>query len=183
MRKTLHVILLLALPILILLAATGLWLTRHRPLPLAAGKLHQQKQRIDALQQALTRTVEKSRKLRRELREMPGFLAAVLQQNATAAPGHFREQLEKAAAASGLQLRSASEIRESKLTEQLHLWELSFTATGGTAELVELCRFLSTRSPRLYWRTLSIRPDNPQAPQHLIISASLTMLSTEEKKE
>ena len=71
----------------------------------------------------------------------------------------FRERIEKAAGSAGLQSRNMGNVRQVDLTNSVALFEVSFSADGKTAELVAFLKSLYAEKPRLYWRTIAIKPN------------------------
>ena len=69
----------------------------------------------------------------------------------------LRERIENAATKAGLLSRTMGNVRRVELTSEAALYEVSFSADGKIGEVVEFLVSLSADTPRVYWRTLTIK--------------------------
>ncbi|MBN2642728.1 MAG: hypothetical protein JXR78_13825, partial [Victivallales bacterium] len=83
-------------------------------------------------------------------------------------PGHaLRKLIETAAADTGLKLTSLGALRESKLENELKIYELNLSASANLEQIMRFIMELEASTPKLYWSQLNFRPDNSRNPENV----------------
>ena len=95
----------------------------------------------------------------------------------------LREQVERIAAASGITISSLREIQQVPAAEGWTACTLSFSAECDIADLQEFLAGVDSNIPRLYWRNLTLRPDNTNTPSKVILDGQLALLNHTEEEE
>lgn len=95
----------------------------------------------------------------------------------------LREQVERIAAASGITISSLREIQQVPAAEGWIACTLSFSAECAVADLQEFLAGVDNSSPRLYWRNLTLRPDNTNTPSKVVLDGQLALLNHAEEEE
>ena len=152
-RETLPIALTAAL---VLFALIALFLPK---LPLTELPLQRERSAIAETIAAIEETRTANQDAVTQLAPLWEMRATALQEGAANGMVLFRERIEKAAGAAGLQSRNMGNVRQVDLTSDVALFEVSFSADGKTAELVAFLKSLYAEKPRLYWRTIAIKPN------------------------
>jgi len=129
---------------------------------------------------ARQRELEDTIKQVRELRQPALRLAGARQKFWTAGDGNppqeLRRRLEQCAKTAGLRPKSLGAVQHSKPAEGLNLYEINLTADAQLAELLDFLRRIEQERPYVFWKNLSISPDNNRAPNYLIFNGTAKIL-------
>lgn len=80
----------------------------------------------------------------------------------------FREQV------SGMQMINIGQVRSSKITEGVTLYEITFSAGGTVAEMDAFLNKMAEGYPGTYWRSISIKPEPGTSQENVTLSGTLT---------
>ena len=138
-------------------------------LPFTAKLLERECRRLETLRKNILDLREQNRQLRLETRPMTAIREGALAVDGDTAAVRLREQVERIAAASGITISSLREIQQVPAAEGWIACTLSFSADNSI--------------PRLYWRTLTLRPDNTNTPSKVILDGQLALLNHAEEEE
>ena len=157
----------------VLICLFSIWMLFASRLPLMDIHLERLRGKIQADRREVKQLLANNARMMRDLAPYwamnDGALKAASERDAMLL---FRERLESAASKSGIQSRNMSNVQKLSITEHLTLLEVTFSADGKTAELVEFLRSLSQDRPVLYWKTVSIKP----VQETLTVSGTLCVL-------
>lgn len=97
----------------------------------------------------------------------------------------LRERLDGAATKSQISIRTVGDIQKRVVSEDsLILWEVNFTAECTLKEFLSLVREFEDKTPRIYWRTLTLRPNVlPKDRELLILSGTVALIALEAPNE
>ena len=128
------------------------------------------------------------RQLSRNLREIYGMsfrekLCDVRVHNAVKLLTRTDSSVERIAAASGATVSSLREIQHLPAAEVWNICILSFSAECSISGLQEFLAGVDNHEPRLYWRNLTLRPDNTNAPAKVMLDGQLALLHIPEEEE
>jgi len=161
----------------LLLVITAVWGVSGVRIPLTEMRQKRLREDIDRTQIRLEETVAANQKLAMDLIPYWTMRESAIQQPADAGTVLFRERIEGAAAAAGMKSRNTGNIRQIEVADKVMLYEVSFAADGTTAAVVAFLKSLYQERPRLYFRTLTIKPAVPGQADVLGISATLCALN------
>jgi hypothetical protein len=89
-------------------------------------------------------------------------------------PAHaLRKLIETAATDTGLKLASLGALRESKLENELKIYELNLSASAEIEQIMKFIMELEASTPKLYWSQLNFRPDNSRDPKSVHFNATV----------
>jgi len=167
------------LPVLPVLFALGfaLWALFSSHLPLTQLRLTQLDRELRDTATAINRMVETNAESLSKLSSLLEVRNTAIAEAPEQAAVLFRERIEKAATGAGLRSRTMGVVRRSELIPSVVLLEVNFSADGKTGELVVFLESLYRDRPRLYWKTINIKPNNLAAPEFITISGTLTAVS------
>ena len=161
----------------LLLVITAVWGVSGVRIPLTEMRQKRLREDIDRTQARLEETVAANQKLAMDLIPYWTMRESAIQQPADAGTVLFRERIEGAAAAAGMKSRNTGNIRQIEVADKVMLYEVSFAADGTTAAVVAFLKSSYQERPRLYFRTLTIKPAVPGQADVLGISATLCALN------
>lgn len=95
-------------------------------------------------------------------------------------PQEMRKRLEQCAKAAGLRPKSLGTVQHSKPVEGLSLYEINLTADVQLAELLDFLHKLEQERPHIFWKNLSLSPDNNRAPNYLVFNGTAKILVLED---
>ena len=97
----------------------------------------------------------------------------------------LRERLDGAAASSQMLIRTVGDIQKRVISEDsLILWEVNFTAECTLKEFLSLVAEFEEKTPRIYWRTLTLRANTPHKDREsLILSGNVALIALEVPNE
>lgn len=152
-------------------------------LPFTVKLLERECRRLETLRKNILDLREQNRQLRLETRPMTAIREGALAVDGDTAAVRLREQVERIAAASGITISSLREIQQVPAAEGWIACTLSFSAECAVADLQEFLAGVDNNIPRLYWRTLTLRPDNTNTPSKVILDGQLALLNHAEEEE
>ena len=161
----------------LLLVITAIWGVSGIRIPLTEMRQKRIREDIDRTQAMLEETVAANQKLAMDLIPYWTMRESAIQQPADAGTVLFRERIEGAAAAAGMKSRNTGNIRQIEVADKVMLYEVSFAADGTTEAVVAFLKSLYQERPRLYFRTLTIKPAVPGQADVIGISATLCALN------
>lgn len=173
-----------ALPGAALLGLAG-WLlcAPAAPLPFTARVLERERAGIAGLRAEREKLRAENRKLRQELLPLERMRSTAWSLPSEQVRVALAERLERAAAESGMTLRSMSDVQAAPAAKGIEAHTLNLSAGCTIAELEALLRNLSNGKPGFYWRSLRIRPSSPGTPELLQLDGQLAVLNFPVKKE
>lgn len=92
----------------------------------------------------------------------------------------LRRRIERCARETGLRLKSVGTLQTTKIADGLFIYEISISADGQIAELSSMILKIESVSPRLYWKNLTINPDNTRTPNFLMLNGTIKMVFLEQ---
>ncbi len=146
-------------------------------LPFAGEILKKECRKLNRLQKNILDLREQNRQLRLETRSMKEFRSGALSVSDEIAAEKLREQVERIAAASGITINSLREIQQTPVAEEWNAFSLNFSADCAIANLQDFLSGVDNSMPRLYWRSLTLRPDNTNSPSKVILDGQLILLN------
>ena len=177
--------LLFLLPGAVLLIA-GVWLCSNPALkfPGAEKQLSNQKSKLTRLIDSIDKGKLENQKLSSELKIMPDIRKGAVSLS-TDGSIVLRERLDNAAAKSQILIRTVGDIQKRTIAEDsLILYEVNFTAECTLKEFITLVSEFENHSPRVYWRTLTLRPNNSHKDNDLLIlSGTAAIIALEAENE
>ena len=177
--------LLFLLPGAVLLIA-GVWLCSNPALkfPGAEKQLSNQKSKLTRLIDSIDKGTLENQKLSSELKIMPDIRKGAVSLS-TDGSIVLRERLDNAAAKSQILIRTVGDIQKRVIAEEsLMLYEVTFTAECTLKEFITLVSEFENNSPRVYWRSLTLRPNiSHKDNELLILSGTATIIALEAKNE
>ena len=169
-------VLLLCPPLILLVFSLYFMHFSNENLPLARESLAAKKRTIEQLNKRINHTMERISQQKKELTPLSILRTTAFGASPAQAPAVFRERVERAANLSGLKIRSMSDIRQTDLSEKIFLFELNFAADCQLAELVQFMNILYTEKPRVYWKSMTLRPNNHFNVEYLVLNAVISIL-------
>ena len=154
----------------------SVWALLQPGLPLTQMSLDRERRAIDDINAAIRSAVAENRRAAEELSRLWEMRSTAMNQSEPAGMVLFRERVESAATAAGLRSRTSGNVRRVDLVGNALFFEVSFSADGRTAEVVAFLASLVNGKPRVYWRTLNIKPIQG-APGLLNITGTLCALN------
>ena len=136
----------------------SVWALLRPGLPLTQMSLDRERRAIDAIDSAIGTAVAENRRAAEDLSRLWEMRSTAMNQSEPAGMVLFRERVESAATAAGLRSRTSGNVRRVDLVGNAIFFEVSFSADGRTAEVVAFLASLVNDKPRVYWRTLNIKP-------------------------
>lgn len=156
-----------AVPALILFIC-GIVLLFTDGLPFARLMLGNKQKDIDDLQQTLQYTQSDIELFRQDLAGLEEIRSTAISLPLKNAENLFREQV------SGLQIKNIGQVRSTRINEEITIFEVKFHASGTIAEITDFLANAASGTPRLYWRSLYIEPDNSLSPEHVTLNGTIT---------
>ena len=92
----------------------------------------------------------------------------------------LRRRIDRCARESGLKLKSVGTLQTTKIADGLFVYEISISADGQLPELLSMIQKIESESPRLYWKNLTINPDNIREPNFLMLNGTIKMVHLEQ---
>ena len=152
-------------------------------LPFTAKLLERECRRLETLRKNILDLREQNRQLQLETRPMTAIREGALAVDGDTAAVRLREQVERIAAASGITISSLREIQQAPAAEGWIACTLSCSAECAIADLQEFLAGVDNNIPRLYWRNLTLRPDNTNTPSKVVLDGQLALLNHAEEEE
>ena len=92
----------------------------------------------------------------------------------------LRRRIDRCARESGIKLKSVGTLQTTKIADGLFVYEISISADGQLPELLSMIQKIESESPRLYWKNLTINPDNIREPNFLMLNGTIKMVHLEQ---
>lgn len=170
----------------VVLSITGILLCVNPALkfPGAEKQLRNQENKLTRLIESIDQGKQENQKLSTELKTMSDIRKGSV---SLAADGSIvlRERLDNAAAKSRILIRTAGDIQKRVITdESLRLYEVNFSAECTLKEFIMLAKEFENNVPRVYWRSLTLRPNiSHKDHELLILSATVAIVALEAENE
>ncbi len=161
------------LPAVILLAA-GIVMVSSGELPFSDYMIQNRRREIAAAAQRIRAAESTNAAAERSLGPLLGIYETAMKTDSEDAAGIFRERVLDSVRRSGLRSRTVGAVRTVEVTENIFLYDLVFTADGTTAEAAAFLNELEMGRPRLYWRSITIRPNSQLSPSYVTVSGTIT---------
>ncbi len=163
-----------------LLGAAVLWnygdaLRKALPLP---STLHAEEKRIRKLERRLKAVRRAQEKYAARLAEIRKVAAPFRRISSKTSAAEIRTEFDKLARRAQVTLQSVRLLREKpeKFSEYVLSVELAVQVRTSMREISRLLAELERNRGAFYWRTCSIRPDNPRAPKQVYLTGRLQAL-------
>ena len=145
--------------------------------PGAEQKIAKQKKRISSLQASIEKGKLENLKLQKDLVPMEKVRKGAIATDKNGAL-ILRERFDNACSKSGVTIRTVGDIQKREIeVDELVIYEVNFSAEATLKELLSLLTEFEKQLPRIYWRTLTIRPNINREVDLLNISGTITMLA------
>lgn len=151
-------------------------------LPFTAKLLKRECRRLETLRKNILDLREQNRQLQIETSPMTAIREGALAVDNDTASVRLREQIERIASASGITISSLREIQQTPAAEGWIACTMSFSVECNVVDLQEFLLGIDNNIPRLYWRTLTLRPNNTNAPSKVILDGQIALLNCTEEK-
>ena len=143
----------------------------------AEQKIEKQKKKIASLITSIEKGNFENLKLQQDLLPM-----AEIRKGAIAADKNgaliLRERFDNACSKSGVTIRTVGDIQKREIeVDELIIYEVNFSAEATLKELLALMTDFEKQLPRIYWRSLTIRPNMNRDVDLLNISGTITLLA------
>ena len=161
------------LPALLLLAA-GIVMVSSDGLPFSDYLIQNRRREIAAAALRIRTAESTNAEAERTLGPLIGIYESAIKTDSESAAGIFRERVLDSVRRSGLRSRTVGAVRTVEVTENIFLYDLIFTADGTTAEAAAFLNELEMGMPRLYWRSITIRPNSQLSPSYVTVSGTIT---------
>ena len=161
------------LPAIVLLAA-GIIMISSDGLPFSDYLIRNRHEAIAAAAMHIRAVESTNAEAERTLAPLIGIYESAMKTDGESAAGIFRERVLNSVQRSGLKSRTVGAVRTVEITENIFLYDLIFTADGTTAEAAAFLNELEMGLPRLYWRSITIRPNSQLAPSYVTVSGTIT---------
>lgn len=153
------------------------------PLPFTGGILEKERSRIAECRAELETLRRENRNFRAELFPLERMQRSALSLPRESVRPALMERLERAAAESGMTIRSISDVQENPIASGVAAYTLNISAGCTVIELEALLKSFSDGRPRLYWKSLRIRPSSPGTPELLQLDGQLSVLNFREGED
>lgn len=161
----------------LLLIVTAVWGIGGFRLPLTKMRIDRTREEINRVREELLTTVADNNALATDLIPYWTMRESAIRQPEETGAVLFRERIEGAAAAAGMKSRNTGNIRQIEVADQVLLYEVSYAADGTTAAVVAFLNSLYRERPRLYFRSLTIKPAVPGSADAIAVNATLCALN------
>ena len=161
------------LPAVILLAA-GIVMVSSDGLPFSDYMIQNRRREIASAALRIRTAESTNVEAERTLGPLIGIYESAIKTDSESAAGIFRERVLDSVRRSGLRSRTVGAVRTVEVTENIFLYDLIFTADGTTAEAAAFLNELEMGRPRLYWRSITIRPNSQLSPSYVTVSGTIT---------
>ena len=168
----------------LLIAGVLLCINPALKFPGAEKQLNNQKSKLTRLIDSIDKGTLENQKLSSELKIMPDIRKGAVSLS-TDGSIVLRERLDNAAAKSQILIRTVGDIQKRIIAEDsLILYEVNFTAECTLKEFITLVSEFENHSPRVYWRTLTLRPNISHKDNDLLIlSGTAAIIALEAENE
>ena len=162
----------------LLLLLTAVWGFGDFPLPLTKMRIAATQEEIERVREELQTTVAANKSLADELTPYRTMRESAIRQSEEAGALRFRERIDEAVRdAEGMKIRNTGNIRQIEVADQVLLYEVSFAADGNTKAVVAFLNSLYRKRPRLYFRSLTIKPAVSGSSDAIAVNATLCALN------
>ena len=148
-------------------------------LPFTRHILDREQTRNSSLQTKWEKIRIKNRNLQKELIPLCEMRRYGLTVPAGQVPRILNERMSNTAMESGASIRSMSDIQRNPIADGIAAYTLNISAECRIGELEILLKSFSEKKPRLYWKSLRIRPSSPRKPELLSVEGQLSVLNFE----
>lgn len=157
--------------------AAWLFCVPASPLPFTAGTLAKERTGIETRRTELEKLRTENRRLRNELRPLERMRASALSLPPEKVRFALVERMERAAAESGMAFRSMSDVQTVPVAKGVESYLLTVSSGCTITELEALLKNATGGKPRLYWKSLRLRPSSPGTPELLQLDGQLAALN------
>lgn len=175
------------IPILpaVVLFCLAAWLVSlpNARLPFSGGILEKERSGIAASRAELEKLRKENRQLKEELFPLERMRNSALSLPPEKVRPALMERLERAAMESGMTIRSISDVQENPIASRVAAYTLNISAGCTINELEALLKSFSGDRPRLYWKSLRVRPSSPGTPELLQLDGQLSVLNFREEED
>ncbi len=159
--RNFHFSLLLPLVGCVLIGILAIYVIKHNALPLTNYRLNACAEKNSELTLKIEDLEIHNQRLQNELADLEniekGYLLADNDLDATLL---FREHVERQMNESGVLSRNIGNVRRTALVQNIICLELSLTVEGKTVPAMNFLQRLNQGKPVIYWKNLSVRPDD-----------------------
>ena len=165
--------LLLAVVVTMLIAGLSRLNIAQLPLP---GTLRKTEEEVRGLRRKMV-LVEEQAKDRHARIARINRQAATFWQKVANPQAEMAGELEKVARRSRITLQNMGAPRSSKIGDNLTGTEISIQVTGSMHDISQFLAELDRNSPRFFWISCTITPDNPRTPRGVTLNGRLQLVS------
>ncbi len=91
----------------------------------------------------------------------------------------LRRKVERCAKEAGIRLKSTGTLQITKLTEGLFAYEINITSDCQLPQLLAMLEKIENERPCLFWKNLTINPDNTRSPNFLLLNGTIKIVRLE----
>lgn len=88
----------------------------------------------------------------------------------------LRRRLEHCAKESGLRVKSVGTLQTVKVVEGLNCYEINLVADAQLRELLDFFLRIQQERPAIFWKNITVSPDNLKAPNYLTLTGTLKIV-------
>ena len=163
--------------IILLLFSLFLLISPNTSFPGAKQKIEKQKKKISSLISSIEKGNLENFKLQQDLLPMAEIRKGAISTDKNGAL-ILRERFDNACSKSGVTIRTVGDIQKREIeADELVIYEVNFSAEATLKELLALMIDFEKQLPRIYLRSLTIRPNINRNIDLLNISGTITMLA------
>ena len=93
----------------------------------------------------------------------------------------IRRQVEAAAQAAGIMLKSIGTLQRAKLADGVDSYEMSVNGDAQLAEILKFLADLKERGAYYRWKNMAINPDNINTPNYLMLSGTIKVIAVSDE--
>lgn len=134
------------------------------------------RQVLENKQTELMEVIRVERELSAPIREL-GFRRQAFWQASGNIQADFRRKVELAAKESNLRLKSLGTIQTMKIAEGLNSYEITLAADAQLKEMIDFMARIELERPAVFWKNITVTPDNMKAPNFLMLNATLRIVA------
>lgn len=135
---------------------------------------------LELTQQELGRLIKEHQAMQQPVSRIQNLRSSCWQPENGNPAVEIRRQVEAAAQAAGIMLKSIGTLQRAKLADGVDSFEMTI---NGDAQLPEILKFLANLKERgggYRWKNMTINPDNINAPNYLMLNGTIKVIAVSE---
>lgn len=141
-----------------------------------AGGVPSFRKELLAKQQAFAAATAEEHRLQQPMARLAGARQKFWQPVDGNPQNELRRRIEQCAKGANLRLKSIGTVQNVKLAEGLNVYEISVTADAQLSDLVAFMQKVEQERPHIFWKNLTISPDNTRSPNFLMLNGTVKIL-------